>query len=86
MFELRKIATELDATPAQVALGWLLGRNEATLVIIGARTEAQLDDNLSAQKRVLSGSQRDRLDRVSQPEVTYPHWMQHFHDRDSVLS
>jgi hypothetical protein len=33
---------------------------------------------------VLSGVQRDRLDRASQPEVTYPHWMQQFHDKDRV--
>jgi aryl-alcohol dehydrogenase-like predicted oxidoreductase len=56
-----------------------------TSVIVGARTDAQLDDNLSAQRLVLSGEQRDRLDRVSQPELTYPHWMQRFHDRDRVL-
>ena len=86
VFELRKIATELDSTPAQVALAWVLGRSEATSVIIGARTEAQLVDNLNAQRLVLSGTQRDRLDRVSQPEVTYPHWMQQFHDKDRILT
>jgi aryl-alcohol dehydrogenase-like predicted oxidoreductase len=85
VFELREIATALDATPAQVALAWVLGRSEVTSVIVGARTDAQLDDNLSAQRLVLSGEQRDRLDRVSQPELTYPHWMQRFHDRDRVL-
>jgi aryl-alcohol dehydrogenase-like predicted oxidoreductase len=83
---LRKTATELDSTPAQVALVWVLGRSEATSVIIGARTEAQLEDTLNAQRRVLSGTQRDRLDRVSQPEVTYPHWMQQFHDKDRILT
>jgi aryl-alcohol dehydrogenase-like predicted oxidoreductase len=51
-----------------------------------ARTEAQLEDNLSAQRLILSGTQRDGLDRVSQPEVTYPHWMQQFHDKDRILN
>ena len=86
VLELRAIATELDATPAQVALAWVLGRSEATSVIIGARTEAHLEDNLNAQKVVLSDTQRDRLDRVSQPEVPYPHWMQQFHDKDRILT
>ncbi|WP_233888817.1 aldo/keto reductase [Paraburkholderia flagellata] len=86
VLELREIATELDATPAQVALSWVLGRSEATSVIIGARTEAHLEDNLNAQKVVLSDTQRDRLDRVSQPEVPYPHWMQQFHDKDRILT
>lgn len=86
VLELREIATQLDATPAQVALAWVLGRSEATSVIIGARTEAHLEDNLNAQEVVLSGTQRDRLDRVSQPEVPYPHWMQQFHDKDRILT
>lgn len=85
IFELREIATELGSTPAQVALAWVLGRREATSVIIGARSEAQLEDNLNAQQLVLSDPHRDRLDRVSQPEVPYPHWMQQFHDRDRIL-
>jgi hypothetical protein len=41
VFELRKVAAELDSTPAQVALAWVLGRSEATSVIIGARTEGR---------------------------------------------
>jgi aryl-alcohol dehydrogenase-like predicted oxidoreductase len=86
VFELRETARALDSTPAQVALAWAPRRSEATSVIIGARTEAQLGDNLSAQQLLLSSEQRDRLDRVSQPELTYPHWMQRFHDRDRVLS
>ncbi|CAD6559219.1 1-deoxyxylulose-5-phosphate synthase YajO [Paraburkholderia hiiakae] len=86
VFELREIATELDSTPAQVALAWVLGRSETTSVIIGARTEAHLEDNLNAQRVVLSDTQRDRLDRVSQPAVTYPHWMQQFHDKDRILT
>jgi aryl-alcohol dehydrogenase-like predicted oxidoreductase len=86
VLELRKAAAELDSTPAQVALAWVLGRGEATSMIIGARTEAQLVDNLNAQRLVLSGAQKDRLDRVSQPEATYPHWMQQFHDKDRILT
>jgi len=86
VIELQKIATELASTPAQVALAWILGRKEATSVIIGARTPAQLEDNLNARQLILSDRQRERLDRVSQTEIPYPHWMQQFHDRDRVLS
>jgi aryl-alcohol dehydrogenase-like predicted oxidoreductase len=60
-------------------------RSEANPVIIGARTGAQLDDSLNAQRLVLSDAHRSRLDRVSQPGLTYPHWMQRFHDNDRVL-
>jgi aryl-alcohol dehydrogenase-like predicted oxidoreductase len=50
------VATEFDSTPTQGALAWVLGRSEASSVIIGARTEAQLEDNLNAQRLVLSGT------------------------------
>ncbi|MFL9936732.1 hypothetical protein P0D88_49025 [Paraburkholderia sp. RL18-103-BIB-C] len=55
-------------------------------MIIGARTEAQLEDNLSAQRLVLSGTQRDGLDRVSQPEVEYPRWMQRIAGADDRMA
>ena len=85
VLELRKVATELDSTPAQVALAWVLGRSEVTSVTIGARSEDQLADNLEAGQLILSIAQTERLDRVSQPEKPFPYWMQRFHDRGRVV-
>ncbi len=82
--ELRTVAQELDATPAQIALAWLLGRPEVATIIVGARSEAQLAANLNAAELRLSQTHRDRLDEVSQPSIPYPHWMQRFHDKDRI--
>jgi aryl-alcohol dehydrogenase-like predicted oxidoreductase len=81
---LREVAAALDVTPAQVALAWVLGRDEVTSVTIGARSETQLDDNLQVAQLVLPAELREQLDNVSQPEKPYPYWMQHFHDKDRV--
>jgi aryl-alcohol dehydrogenase-like predicted oxidoreductase len=83
--ELRHVAGALDSTSARVALAWVLGRGEVASVTIGARSEAQLSDNLQAAQLVLPAELRERLDRVSQPETPFPYWMQQFHDRDRVL-
>jgi aryl-alcohol dehydrogenase-like predicted oxidoreductase len=83
--ELRAIAQTLEATPAQVALAWLLGREATSTVIVGARNEQQLNDNLRSAEIALTAEQRARLDRVSQPPEPYPYWMQRLHDRDRVL-
>ncbi|RKF30552.1 aldo/keto reductase [Paraburkholderia fungorum] len=82
--ELRLVAAELSSTPAQIALAWLLGRDEVDTVIVGASSDAQLASNLQAGELQLPPEIRDRLDKVSQAIVPYPHWMQHFHDRDRV--
>ncbi|NKJ49824.1 aldo/keto reductase [Burkholderia sp. SG-MS1] len=83
---LREIATELSAAPAQVALAWILQRREVGSIIVGARTAEQLAANLDAQQTVLSETQTERLNRVSQPHVPYPYWMQQFHDRDRITA
>jgi len=84
--ELREVAREVDSTTAQVALAWVLGRDEVTSVSIGARSSQQLSDNLGAMQLVLSSPQREQLDRVSQTSVPYPYWMQKFHDKDRVVN
>jgi aryl-alcohol dehydrogenase-like predicted oxidoreductase len=86
VLELRRVAAELDSTPAQVALAWVLGRDEITSVTIGVRTEAQLANNLGAARLRLTAEQHERLDQVSQPATPYPYWMQQFHDKDRVLA
>jgi diketogulonate reductase-like aldo/keto reductase len=61
---------------AQVALSWLLGRPGLASVIIGARTDEQLADNLKAAELVLSEEERRRLNEVSAPPLIYPFWHQ----------
>jgi aryl-alcohol dehydrogenase-like predicted oxidoreductase len=82
---LRNIATELNASPAQVALAWILRRREVCSVIVGARTSDQLTANLDAQQIALNAAQLERLNQVSQPQLPYPYWMQQFHDKDRVV-
>lgn len=59
--ELDAVATEVDATPAQVALAWLCHRNGVTAPIVGARTVEQLEENLAAATIDLTPEQVDRL-------------------------
>ena len=61
---------------AQVALAWLLGRPGVASVVVGARTEEQLADNLAAAELELTTEERERLDAVSAPPLLYPFWHQ----------
>jgi aryl-alcohol dehydrogenase-like predicted oxidoreductase len=61
---------------AQVALAWLLGQPGVTSLIIGARTEEQLADNLAAAELRLGDDERARLDEVSRLPLLYPYWHQ----------
>jgi aryl-alcohol dehydrogenase-like predicted oxidoreductase len=70
------IAGAHGASPAQVALAWLLGRPAVTSVIIGARTDEQLLDNLGGASLQFSRDERAALDKVSAPELIYPYWHQ----------
>jgi len=71
-----EIAEEHGASPAQVALAWLLGRPGVASVVIGARTDEQLADNLGAADLELGAEERARLDAVSAPPLLYPYWHQ----------
>jgi aryl-alcohol dehydrogenase-like predicted oxidoreductase len=70
------VAEARGVSAAQIALAWLLGRPAVTSVIIGARTEQQLADNLKAADLVLTADERARLDAVSAPPLLYPYWHQ----------
>jgi aryl-alcohol dehydrogenase-like predicted oxidoreductase len=61
---------------AQVALAWLLGRPGITTVIVGARTDEQLKDNLAAAELELTEEEQARLEEVSRPNLIYPFWHQ----------
>jgi aryl-alcohol dehydrogenase-like predicted oxidoreductase len=64
------IAQERDVSPARVALAWLLRRPGITTVIVGARTDEQLADNLAAAELELSAEEVGRLEQVSRPPRT----------------
>jgi aryl-alcohol dehydrogenase-like predicted oxidoreductase len=61
-----------------------LGRDEVATVIVGISSEAQLTANLQAASLTLPTEQHEGLDRVSRPNVPYPHWMQRLHDKDRL--
>jgi len=71
-----EVASGRGASPAQVALAWLLARPAVTSVIIGARTGEQLADNLGAADLTLSDDEQARLEEVSRPPLLYPYWHQ----------
>jgi aryl-alcohol dehydrogenase-like predicted oxidoreductase len=61
---------------ARVSLAWLLAKPAVTSVIVGARTDDQLADNLAAAELELSGDELRRLDEASAPPMIYPYWHQ----------
>ncbi len=73
---LAEIAQEHDATVAQTALNWLLRKAGVTSVIIGARTQEQLEDNLKAASWQMTEEEVGRLDEVSATPPIYPYWHQ----------
>lgn len=58
---LDEVAAAVDATPAQVALAWLVHRDGVTAPIVGARTVDQLEENLQAAKVALTDDEVERL-------------------------
>ena len=72
---MRAMGEARGVSVAQIALAWLLHQRHVTSVIIGAKTEAQLRDNLAAVKVELSGDDLAKLDAVSALKPEYPGWM-----------
>jgi aryl-alcohol dehydrogenase-like predicted oxidoreductase len=71
---LAEVADELGRTIPQVAINWLLGRPTVSSIILGARTEDQLRENLDAIGWTLSPEQRAKLDAASERPLPYPYW------------
>ena len=71
-----KIADGHGVSAAQVALAWLLGRPTISSVVIGARTDEQLADNLQSADLRLTDEERSRLEQISRPPLLYPYWHQ----------
>lgn len=67
------VAEEVEKTPAQVALNWVLSQPGVTSPIIGVRTMAHLEDNLGAAGWTLSEAQLARLNAVSATPAPYPY-------------
>ncbi len=73
---LLEIAGDRGVSAARVALAWLLARPGVTTVIVGARTDEQLADNLAAATLELTPDEHTRLEAVSRPPLIYPFWHQ----------
>lgn len=72
---MQEIAVAKDVTVAQVALGWLLHQPVVTSVIIGAKKQEQLQDNLKAVDVKLTADELSQLDVASKLSPEYPGWM-----------
>ena len=73
---LDSISEETGKTVAQVSINWLLQRPTVASVLIGARDEEQLRENLGAVGWNLSAEQVARLDEASETDTIYPYWHQ----------
>src|SRR5688500_9800744 len=73
---LEEISQETGKSIAQVSLNWLLQRPTVSSLVVGARTEAQLKENLASADWNLSTDQVRRLDTVSDTQPVYPYWHQ----------
>src|ERR1700726_5356261 len=72
---LKQVASRHNASPARVALAWVLGRPAISCVIVAARKAEQLEDNVAAADLQLSDEDVRLLDAASDPGVPYPKWM-----------
>ncbi len=73
---LDEIAKETGKSVPQIAINWLLQRPTVSTVIIGARNEEQLLQNLGAVGWDLTPAQINRLDAASEVTLPYPYWHQ----------
>ena len=72
---LDQIATETGKTIPQIAINWLLQKRTVTNVVIGARNETQLIENLGSVGWALTDEQVSRINQVSEQRPPYPHWI-----------
>jgi len=72
---LKEVAARRDASPARVAIAWVLSRPAVSSVIVAGRTAEQLEDNIRATDLRLSPDDLRLLNAISDPGVPYPKWM-----------
>lgn len=78
---LEQVAEAVGRTVSQVAINWVLTRPTVASVVIGARTEAQLRENLSSVGWTLDAAQVAMLDAASERSPIYPYWHQRLNPR-----
>jgi aryl-alcohol dehydrogenase-like predicted oxidoreductase len=78
---LDEVAAETGKTVSQVALNWVLQRPTVASIVLGARNETQLKENLGAVGWVLTREQIRRLDAASDVRPSYPYWHQRLNPR-----
>jgi aryl-alcohol dehydrogenase-like predicted oxidoreductase len=65
--EVQAVATDVGATPAQVAIAWLLAKGDDIAPIPGTRHVSRLEENVAADDVILSAEQMKRLDELTPP-------------------
>jgi aryl-alcohol dehydrogenase-like predicted oxidoreductase len=79
------VAKETGKTVPQIALNWLLRKPTVSTIVIGARNEEQLKQNIGAEGWQLTAEQVAKLDKASEPPIPYPYWHQRqFQDRNPL--
>ncbi|WP_437193987.1 aldo/keto reductase [Planctomicrobium sp. SH527] len=73
---LDEVASETGKSTSQVALNWLLQRPSVVNIVVGARNEEQLRENLGAVGWSLTAEQVEKLDNASRRPLAYPYWHQ----------
>ena len=72
---LKQIAQSYQATPAQVALAWILTKPFISSIIVGANKISHLEDNLGAVELNLSAQEVEKIEQLTAPDLLYPGWM-----------
>ncbi len=71
---LKSLAAKREASPAQLALAWLLTKPIVSSILIGASKMAQLEDNLGAAELELGAAELEQLEAATRPVTPYPNW------------
>jgi aryl-alcohol dehydrogenase-like predicted oxidoreductase len=71
--EVIKVADEIGCSPSQVAINWVRQQPGVIIPIVGAKTEAQLKDNIDCLKFSLYETQLNKLNEVSKIDLGFPH-------------
>jgi aryl-alcohol dehydrogenase-like predicted oxidoreductase len=77
----KAVAMRHDASAAQVSIAWLLSRPMISSVIIAARTNERLEENIASVDLKLTAEDFAQLDKASETETPYPTWMVFQHDQ-----
>jgi aryl-alcohol dehydrogenase-like predicted oxidoreductase len=83
---LEQVAKDQNVSMAQVALAWVKDRPNVGPLVIGARNETQLRDNLAAADLDLTPEQNARIESVARPAPIYPFWHRAMHNADRAAA